>query len=170
MFSGHSHYAFDVADKAFKARYLKFEMSNYGDPYTQFSKLEFLSKSSMSFSFPSDTTWTCSITLVSAQTPAQAIDGDLNTKFCAPSYSNQFNIVYDLKSACLNLTEFNLFRLFSGGDNSGNPNRSVRNMKISAKANESDEWIEVLDATDIPKCNVNCALEYESYVDGQAVN
>ena len=30
MFSGHSHYAFDVGDKAFNVRYLKFEMQNYG--------------------------------------------------------------------------------------------------------------------------------------------
>lgn len=31
VFSGHSHYAFDVADKAFKARYLKFEIQSYVD-------------------------------------------------------------------------------------------------------------------------------------------
>ena len=39
-------------------------------------------------------------------------------------------------------------------------------MKISAKTNESDEWAEVLNVTDIPICNINKTLEYESYVDG----
>lgn len=66
----------------------------------------------------------------------------------------------------MDLVKFNLFRLFSGNDNSVNPNRSVKNMKISAKTNESDEWAEVLNVTDIPICNINKTLEYESYVDG----
>lgn len=63
-----------------------------------------------------------------------------------------------------------MFRLFSGDDNAVFSNRSVKNIKISAKANESDEWTEVLDAADIPICNINKTLEYESYVDSQAVN
>ena len=67
------------------------------------------------------------------ENPERAIDGLTWTKACIRSSSNNFTLTYDLKYDALNLSIYNIFKIYAGYDNVLFQNRSVRNIEIYAK-------------------------------------
>lgn len=145
-----------------KARYLQFKIQNYGDAFTQFSKLAFFNSSGSQFAFPSTTTYECSITSFgsSSENPEKAIDGLTSTKTCIRSSSNNFTITYDLKSNALDLAIYNIFKIYAGNDNVAYQNRSVKNIEIYAKESGQLQFTLVHSASSIPKQTTNNAVGY----------
>ena len=145
-----------------KARYLQFKIQNYGDEFTQFSELAFFNSSGSQFAFPLATTYECSITAFgsSMENPERAIDGLTWTKACIRSSSNNFTLTYDLKYDALNLSIYNIFKIYAGYDNVLFQNRSVRNIEIYAKESGQSQFTLIHSASNIPKQTTNNAVGY----------
>ena len=145
-----------------KARYLQFKIQNYGDEFTQFSELAFFNSSGSQFAFPLATTYECSITAFgsSMENPERAIDGLTWTKACIRSSSNNFTLTYDLKYDALNLSIYNIFKIYAGYDNVLFQNRSVRNIEIYAKESGQSQFTLIHSASNIPKQIANQAVGY----------
>lgn len=145
-----------------KARYLQFKIQNYGDAFTEFSELAFFNSSGSQFVFPSATTHECSITQFrsNSEKPEKAIDGLTSTKTCIRSSFNNFTLTYDLKSNALDLSIYNIFKIYAGNDNETWQNRSVKNIEIYAKESDQLQFTLVHSASSIPKQTTNNAVGY----------
>jgi hypothetical protein len=103
-----------------KYRYIRFiiDATRGGtDSYTQLSVFQFLDANNNVYSYPSGTTVTTSMSGYSGnESPANIIDGNLNTKFCSPWSSGHYLQINLGSSEGIDINKYSRFRWYTAND------------------------------------------------------
>jgi hypothetical protein len=101
-------------------RYIRFvinEKRGSQDAYTQLSRLEFLDEKGSLFKYPVGTTVSSSMTGYPAnEPPACIIDGNVNTKFCAPWSDGGYLTIALGSSETIDISRFSRFQWYTAND------------------------------------------------------
>lgn len=101
-------------------RYIRFVINAIkggSDSYTQLSRLEFLDAEGNLFKYPAGTTVSSSMTGYPAnEPPASIIDGNVNTKFCAPWSAGGYLTVALGSSETIDISRYSHFQWYTAND------------------------------------------------------